>query len=236
MSLNLRYTTEPDQEIFIDPFSRTTSSVLNYTSKLLLAPFFTLENEKIPNIVTPGGYRGAECFSASYSSSALTLGPGYCVMNEMLIDFKTANLLDLSDTNYYLDSGTITVVPTSSSGSSGSGSSGSSGTTPKGKLYIVVYYNPNNNLWVSGYSASGSSGSGSSGNSGLKTISVKDGNAAYLAVITNPNTYLINKDKLCFLYYVEVNLVRGKATTISSVAYRDPTVLYAKRRLPDYNF
>ena len=124
--VTFRYTIPPSQEIQIQPFTSTSTENLNKCSRLILFPFLKLSDNKIPNIVTPGGYgnrttsSSSECFYASFSGHILTLGPGYCLVNEELFEIKNNLFLDLRSSSYYADDIDLS----------------------NNKVYIMAYFNP----------------------------------------------------------------------------------------------
>lgn len=131
--VTFRYTTPPNQSIEIEPFTSTSADNLNVTSRLSLFPFLRLSSEgKIPNLVTPGGYSNrktsgtAENFVASSSGPILTLGPGYCLMNEEMFEFKQTVYFDLRSSVYYVDNFAKALLTK--------------------KVYVLSYYNPEGTL------------------------------------------------------------------------------------------
>jgi len=180
----------------------------------------TVTAPKLPAFVTPGGYHGSESFTYSYSGTELTINPGYCLIDELLVQFKKAYVIDLNKNQNFIDSSIILPL---------SGDISEITTNYTGKVYCVAYYSCYTNTGISG--ASGISGI--SGISGVRNI-FKDNYSAYIGIITQPDTYLNNYTQFCFLYYITVTVVRSKVTAILSVGLTDPNNTLMTRKLPDY--
>lgn len=211
MALYFRPTNAPEQSIYIDGFSQTSTTVLNSVSKLTMIPFFNLVNGKIPNIVAPGGYNGSENFIATYSGTILTIGAGYCLMNEMLIEISQPTIMDLSNTEYFFDNYDFSRIR----GISGSGYSG----TSYEKVYSVVYYNP----------------IGTTGYSGFNGLNIDDTYSAYVGLLCDHRSFYNNQSKFCFLYCIDVTVdYKGRIISIINVSYKNTSISYMKRKTPDY--
>lgn len=234
MGIIFRPTTPPDQERFIDPFTPLTNTDTNKITRLLLAPVFRPEpSTKVLPIVCPGGYKGTECFRATFQDNLLTLGPGYLVMDEVLLESKDTISLDVSKSSSYFDS-----IPKSNqpydgySGFSGtSGISGASGQLGYGiaTIYVLAYYYP---YPISEPSFDPpNSNSGYSGDSGYYTNNYQ---TLVLGLSSNKNTYINNRDRYCFLYSVEVAFYNNTPLYIESVNYYDEDNSHMKRHIPNF--
>jgi len=130
-----RPTAIPEQEKFLDGFTTSTYDNVNRIIKMMMAPFFGLYiHQKLHPIVCPGGYRGEECFKASSDKSIITIGPGFSIINEVLLEAKNTIIIDIDRSSSYFDSKLSNVYT---------------------KVYVLIYYYP----YITGQSGySGASG------------------------------------------------------------------------------
>lgn len=226
-----RPTDAPEQEDLFDPFSELTNRYTNKITRLLLAPVYRPDPDtKILPMVCPGGYKGVECFRATYEGTILTLSPGYLIMDEVLLESKKSITIDVSDPTSYFDNIPTVNQPYSGyspfSGTSGiSGISGSSNPSNYAfaTVYILAYYYPYNKNNSQYKDPVGYSGYSQANNTEFT-----------IGLSSNKNTYLYNRDRYCFLYSMKIAFNLNTVLYIESINYYDTNNSHMKRNIPNF--